>query len=179
VYDIVQRVGLGEQPVQDDRHRCRWHGSGNGVSSCSPGRPAQRPNTLRKACTALMEAGSHAAGCPADSWRGTLLRNRLHRRLGVAYPPHAHCPCLPTLAWASQHTRFVSAPCDAAAPRRAWRSHTRPQVLRTTRLRIVLLWLGDEASVALWDSLGSPGSPQSRLGADAKRIRSWGSSTRW
>ena len=144
VHDVVQRVDLGEQTVRDDRHRCRWQGGGNGVSTRSLWRPAQRPNTLRKARTTLIAAGPRAAGSPADSWCGTLLPNRLHRRLGVAYPPHAH---------------FVAAPRDAA-PRLAWRPHTWPQMLRAARMRIALLRLGDEASGAPWDSMRSPWSPQ-------------------
>ena len=153
VATIAAALCLAEQTIRNWFHAFL----SQGVSSLNYQKPSGRPPRLTKnqkrELKQLLEAGPEEAGYATACWTSLLVQELIHQRYGVTYSRYYVCELLGHLGFSYQKARFVSDHLNEEA-RAQWLSETWPQILAEAQAKAALLLFGDEATCAMWGSLG-------------------------
>ncbi len=150
---IATALGLAEQTIRNWFHAFM----STGVASLKFHKPSGRPPRLTKSqkreLKQILEAGPEEAGYASACWSSLMVQDLLTTRFGISYSRYYVCELLRHLGFSYQKARFVSDHLNEEA-RKQWLSTTWPQILAEAKAKEALLLFGDEATCAMWGSLG-------------------------
>jgi len=153
VAQVAEIYSVSRQTVYDWLKALMCHGENSLAYRRSPGRRPRLTKTQKQQLSALIQAGSQAAGFTPACWTSVLIQQLIQREFGVLYNRYYVCELLRTLGFSVQKARFVSDHLDEEARQRWW-ADTWPQIKRLAEEKQALLLFGDEVSFAQWGSLG-------------------------
>ncbi len=135
---------------------CGYHYQGRGRKAKLTGEQQQ---ALRK----LIEAGPEASDFDCGVWNSAMIVELIWRRWGVSYNPRYLSTLLKKLGLSYQKARFISDRCDEEAyekARQVWIEQTWPGLLAQAKRTNAVILFTDEASFAMWGSLGRTWAPR-------------------
>ena len=168
---VANTFGLAEQTIRN-----WWHAFlARGVASLNykkpPGRPAKLSKSQRGELKKLIEAGPQEAGYASACWTALMIQELIAKRFHVVYDRHYVCDLLGQLGFSYQKAKFVSDHLNEEA-RAKWLDETWPQILAEGKANNAMILFGDEATCAMWGSLGytwAPKGQQPQIKTSGKR----------
>jgi hypothetical protein len=118
-----------------------------------PGRPARLTKTQKQELKEMILAGPEEAGYASACWTSLMVQELIQKKFGKGYSRFYVCELLGHLGFSYQKARFVSDHLNEEA-RVTWLSETWPQILAEAKVKDALILFGDEATCAMWGSLG-------------------------
>ena len=88
-----------------------------------------------------------------------MIQEVINKRCQVIYERHYICELLGTLGFSYQKAKFVSDHLNEEA-RQEWLAETWPQILAQAKKNDAMILFGDEATCAMWGSLGRTWAPK-------------------
>lgn len=127
------------------------------------GRKARLTGTQKKILRKLVERGPEASGFDCGVWNSALIAELIWRRWGVGYNPRYLSTLLKQLGLSYQKACFISDRCNEEAyqqARQVWVEQTWPALLAQAKRTHAVILFTDEASFAMWGSLGRTWAPR-------------------
>ncbi len=127
------------------------------------GRKAKLTGTQKKILYKLIEKGPEANGFDCGVWNSAMIAELIWRRWGVRYNPRYLSALLKQLGLSYQKACFISDRCDEEEHKKArqtWIEQTWPELLAQAKQTNAVILFTDEASFAMWGSLGRTWAPR-------------------
>ena len=159
VATIAATFGLAEQTIRNWWHAFMIHGVNSLSYKKPPGRPAQLSQSQKRELKQILEASPQEAGYAAACWTSLMIQAVISKRFKVVYSRHYVCALLGQLGFSYQKAKFVSDHLNEEA-RKVWLGETWPQILAEANRKNALILFGDEATCAMWGSLGYTWAPR-------------------
>lgn len=153
IANIALMIGLAEQTVRNWIHSFLSKGVSSLAYKKPPGRPARLTKTQKQQLKEMILAGPEEAGYASACWTSLMVQELIQTKFGKRYSRFYVCELLGHLGFSYQKARFVSDHLNEEA-RVTWLSETWPQILAEAKLKDGLILFGDEATCAMWGSLG-------------------------
>ena len=150
---IAKTFGLAEQTIRNWRKAFILRGVSTLIYKKPPGRPAKLSDKQRKELAEIIEAGPQKAGYASACWTSLMIQEVVSKRFHVVYERHYVCELLGKLGFSYQKAKFDSDHLNEEA-RQAWLEETWPQILAEAQKNNGMILFGDEATCAMWGSLG-------------------------
>lgn len=156
---IAETFGLAEQTIRNWWHAFLEKGSKSLNYKKPSGRPAKLDKKQKKELTHILEAGPQEAGYASACWTSLMIQELISKRFHIVYDRHYVCQLLGQLGFSYQKAKFVSDHLNKEA-RTKWLEETWPQILAESQAKDAMILFGDEATCAMWGSLGYTWSPR-------------------
>lgn len=150
---IAALLGVAEQTLRNWLHDFLQAGVASLPYGKPPGRPARLTKRQKERLKQMIVAGPEEAGYASACWTALMIQELIQVHFGVSYSRFYVCELLGNLGFSYQKARFVSDHLNEEA-RAIWLAETWPQILAEAQARKALILFGDEATCALWGSLG-------------------------
>ena len=161
VQTIADMFGLAEQTIRNWRTAFMLRRVESLNYKKPPGRPAKLSQKQRKELKQIVEAGPQEAGYASACWTSLMIQEVISKRFQVTYDRHYVCELLGTLGFSYQRAKFVSDHLNEEA-RDVWLTETWPQILAEAKKNNAMILFGDEATCAMWGSLGRTWAPKGK-----------------
>lgn len=139
------------------------------------GRKGKLTRGQQQSLRELVEAGPEASGFDCGVWNSAMIAELIWRRWEVSYNPRYLSTLLHKLGLSYQKACFISDRCDEdeyEKARQDWVEQTWPALLAQAKASNAVILFTDEASFAMWGSLGrtwAPRGQQPRLKTTGQR----------
>lgn len=153
VETIATTFGLAEQTIRNWWNAFLTQSTKSLEYKKPPGRPAKLSQKQKKALTKILKAGPQEAGYASACWTSVMIQDLICQQFHVIYDRHYVCNLLGQLGFSYQKAKFVSDHLNEEA-RKVWEEETWPQILAEGKAQKAMILFGDEASCAMWGSLG-------------------------
>ena len=153
VEKIAKTFGLSEQTIRNWRAAFILKGVASLHYKKPPGRPAKLSQKQRQELKQIIEAGPQEAGYASACWTSLMIQEVICKRFQVIYERHYVCELLGTLGFSYQKAKFVSDHLNEDK-REEWLTATWPKILAEAKQKNAMVLFGDEATCAMWGSLG-------------------------
>lgn len=153
IITIATLLGVAEQTIRNWLHDFLQAGVVSLSYRKPPGRPARLTKRQKEQLKQMIVAGPEEAGYASACWTSLMIQELIRREFGVLYSRFYICELLDNLGFSYQKARFVSDHLNEEA-RATWLAETWPQILAEAQSKNGLILFGDEATCALWGSLG-------------------------
>ena len=153
VATIAETFGLAEQTIRNWWHAFLVNGAASLIYKKPPGRPARLSKNQKRKLKQILEAGPKEAGYASACWTSLMIQDLISKQFHVMYDRHYVCDLLGQLGFSYQKAKFVSDHLNEEA-RKVWLEETWPQILAEAEAKNALILFGDEATCAMWGSLG-------------------------
>ncbi len=159
VQKIAETFGLSEQTIRNWRNAFILNGVASLKYKKPPGRPAKLSQKQRQELQQIIEAGPQEAGYASACWTSLMIQEVISKRFQVIYERHYVCELLGTLGFSYQKAKFVSDHLNEDN-REEWLTKTWPKILAEAKEKNAMILFGDEATCAMWGSLGYTWAPK-------------------
>lgn len=153
IITIVGLLGVAEQTLRNWLHDFLQAGVASLPYRKPPGRPARLTKRQKERLKQMIVAGREETGYASAYWTTLMIQELIQVHFSVSYSRYYLCELLDNLGFSYQKARFVSDHLNEEA-RAIWLAETWPQILAEAQARKALILFGDEATCALWGSLG-------------------------
>ncbi len=150
---IATLLGVAEQTIRNWLHDFLQAGAASLSYRKPPGRPTRLTKRQKEQLKQMIVAGPEEAGYASACWTAVMIQELVQTHFGVSYSRFYLCELLGNLGFSYQKARFVSDHLNEEA-RATWLAETWPQILAEAKAKKGLILFGDEATCALWGSLG-------------------------
>lgn len=153
IITIATLLGVVEQTIRNWLHDFLQGGAASLSYRKPPGRPTRLTKRQKEHLKQMIVAGPQEAGFASACWTSLMIQELIDKKFGVLYGRFYICELLGNLGFSYQKARFVSDHLNEEA-RAIWLSETWPQILAEAKAKDGLILFGDEATCAMWGSLG-------------------------
>lgn len=150
---IANVLSQSEQTVRNWFHTFLSQGVASLVYRKPPGRPSRLTKSQKQELKQVIVAGPEEAGYASACWTALMVQEVIQKKFGISYSVYYVCQLLRNLGFSYQKARFVSDHLNEEA-REKWLSESWPQILAEAKRKKAMILFGDEATCALWGSLG-------------------------
>ena len=156
---VATTFGLAEQTIRNWRNAFISRGIASLHYKKPPGRPAKLSKSQRRELKQIIEAGPQEAGYASACWTSLMIQELIAKHFHIIYNRHYVCELLGQLGLSYQKAKFVSDHLNEEA-RAKWLDETWPQILAEAKANDAMVLFGDEATCAMWGSLGYTWAPK-------------------
>lgn len=126
-----------------------------------PGRQPKLSKTQCRNLKAIISGSPAAFGYACGCWNAAIICDLISRLYKIKFSVKYLPELLRRIGLSYQKAKFASAKADKEK-RTVWKTETWPKILKEAKKKNAMILFGDEASFALWGSLGYTWSPKGK-----------------
>lgn len=153
IAQIAQTLCLAEQTVRNWCHQFLAKVVKSLQFGRSSGRPSRLTKTQKRILCQIIERGPLEAGFNSGCWTSMMVQQVIAKQFNVNYNYFYVSQLLKQLGFSYQKAKFVSDHLNEEA-REKWLNETWPQIYKEAKAKGIPILFGDEATCAMWGSLG-------------------------